>query len=785
MDVINGDLNSHSDVVLNGYMNKTYQAFPNERNSDAMKICEFSHFDAGGVSTQRQMDDTAVGYEKKGKGTRIWSFVSRRKANSARSKRPQSMILTSDIIHPKPKLSFMDRVRSFKRLRSSTFSKGAVLRNSKAKAHSLPTEDTEVGIPGAVFRTRKFTDGQKPYRHSYAGYIDDLDSSFEDVELNICISECDSNENRWLRDVGVGMNDDSVFMDNQSMSSHRRHTTGSKHSNLTEGEIQRKGLKIPQEHQRGRSSYMWSYLKGISLANKDNSRKLDESQGNAFQSIERAVDNSSSSTDFDKRVEDNVEQKNSDSSSTTKPKNISGVFKFFSNMAEAARKWRGSSRSFASEDQASPSTPQTPKQQISSSKEPLVIENANALAFPSEHLQSPHSGVCDSHAQDRSSVQEVRPNPATNTVPSESVCKPAQAMEETASLEKPFSVEEMPPDSSQPAPLFPKCEADSSSETEIFNLCLDTFPEDSAANVLDESKLDSDLGADPENTLTSEPSPLEGQDEDVFECSDSPGDSHFSLSTTASSSDEDQWEDVIGEEAEKTLFGTQDPGFSPAQVPDHLERVPDHQERVPDLQEWVPDLQERVPDLQERVPDLQGLVPDLQEQVPDLQEQVPDLRERVPDLRERVPDLQEQVPVEDVHLVAKLDDGGTEAWDNDCSIPSDWETGKKSNGFEKMIPLSPADVSEDRNMLPPLRLPPTPLTVPPSFKFMPDRYMSLPLSQSTPSGLDQVGWMKKKLPSTGEADLGSKTLEVRRDSRKGRRRWRALNPESHQLPVHK
>ncbi|XP_056396059.1 rho guanine nucleotide exchange factor 9 isoform X1 [Hyla sarda] len=61
--------------------------------------------------------------------------------------------------------------------------------------------------------------------------------------------------------------------------------------------------------------------------------------------------------------------------------------------------------------------------------------------------------------------------------------------------------------------------------------------------------------------------------------------------------------------------------------------------------------------------------------------------------------------------------------------------------------------------------------------------MSLPLSQSTPSGLDQVGWMKMKLMSTGEEDLGSKTLEVRRDSRKGRR-WKPINLESHQLPVH-
>ncbi|XP_053329249.1 uncharacterized protein LOC128503232 [Spea bombifrons] len=712
MEVINGGLNSHSDVILNGYMNKSFQACPEERGTETMAICEFEHCDTGGICSQLQMDDTAVRYEKKGKGSRIWSLVSRRRANSARTRRPQSMILTSEISDPKPKLSFMDKVRSFKRLRSSTFSKGSVLRNSKAKVQDLPTEDSNVKISSALFRTRKFADGQRPYRHSYAGYIDDLDTSFEDVELNISIAECDSTpENRWLRDIGVGLNGGSDFLDSQSMSSHRRYALSTKSSTIAEGEIQRKGLKIPPEHRRGKSSYMWSYLKGISLANKENPKGLNRLQGITVENVECKTDNYSNASG---KSEDNVElEQLPDGGSTSKSKNFGGVLKFFSNVAEAARKWRGSSRSSTSEDQISQSTPQTPRLQISSVKEPLVIENENALIFPSEHLQSTDSGIWENHAREKPSFQDISPEPSGRD-PCDSECKVTQTTADTSSEDNACCLEEIPKESFQTVPALPEFEQ-RISETESPSLCLESCYDTLITNTESEPKQDSLFKTKSENTLITEPNLLAGQDEDVFEYSDSAAESHFSLSSTASSYEEVQWEDglldISREDEGTTCYGSQGGELNQGKVPDHLESAPE----------------------------------------------------------------------DEVQTHAKEEEDDNE--DNDSSLSSDSESDQKSNGVDEM-PTSSALLSESQNILPPLRLPPTPLTVPPSLKFPLDRCMSLPLSQSTPSGLDQVGWMKRKLQSTGEADLGSKTLEVRRESRKGRNRWKALKPGSVQLPVH-
>lgn len=521
MEVINGHLNNHSDVVLNGYMNKSFKALPKENNSDNMAICELDPCEVSGVSTQLQTEDSPHRYEKKGKGTRIWSFVSRRRANSGRAKRPQSMILTTEINEPKPKLSFMDKVRSFKRLRSATFSKSSVLRNSKAKVQSQPQENIELSIPSALFRTRKYADGQRPYRHSYAGYIDDLDTSFEDVELNISISECISNESKWLRDIGVGINGNSELMDNESVSSNRRRPlVSTKSSTIAEGEIQRRGLKIPPEHRRGRSSYMWSYLKGISLATKDNSKGLDKIQGTTFQNIESTTDNSAP-IETDPTFEDSVDMaKTSDTASGGKSKNLGGVFKFFSNVAEAARKWRGSSRSSASDDQVSQSTPRTPRLQNSSVIEPLIIENENALTFPSELPQSPDSGVWETHAQDNISVQDL----SITAAKEEEIYKPTNELTQTACY-----MDDEPEESAQAG--FSLSQFEKYKCTDGSNKASDTSSDHSQEEPLNESQLHAGFERNDENSFVTQSSV---HDEDVFECSES----HFSLSSTASSCEE-------------------------------------------------------------------------------------------------------------------------------------------------------------------------------------------------------------------------------------------------------
>ncbi|KAM9324056.1 rho guanine nucleotide exchange factor 9 [Gastrophryne carolinensis] len=750
MEVINGDLNGYSNVILNGYMNKSFEGSLTENNTDSMAICELDPCEVSGVSTQLQGGDTPNRYEKKAKGPRIWSLVSRRRANSGRSKRPQSLILTSEVNEPKPKLSFMDKVRSFKRLRSATFSKSSVLRNSKAKVQSQPSEDIELTIPSTLFRTRKYADGQRPYRHSYAGYIDDLDTSFEDVELNISISECISSDTKWLRNMGDGINGQQEFMTNDNLGCHRRRAlVGTKSSTIAEGEIQRRGLKMTPEHQRGRSSYMWSYLKGISLTTKDNAKGFDKFQGNAFQNAVNTAENVSSAG-TDQRLEESVcLSTTTDSASGGKPKNLAGVFKFFSNVAEAARKWRGSSRSSASDVQVSQSTPKTPRLQNSFINKPLVIENENASSFSSEPPSTSESGTCENHHKlDNLFDQDISFHITPEEEPINSECViPQTSDDNTLCLNDTLCGEVIPQDSSQD--LFELSQPEESTSPNVPSLGSETSSENSQPQAINESPIDENLDRNPETSFMTQSSLLDAQDEDVFECTES----HCSLST-ASSCEEGQWQD----------------GFL------DISREEDENQQCENCQ-FTHNL-------------LNGSI---------------------------------QEACEDDDTVSIKD--GT-------SIKSDSVTDQKSHGSGNVVLPSPGVLMRDRSIIPlrcsciphgtslaisttvanvrqlffmiemkmiikyckmyfdseefcgePVRLPPTPLTVPPSFKFPLDRCMSLPLSQSTPSGLDQVGWMKRKLMSTGEDDLGSKTLEVRRDGRKGSR-WKALHPGSEQLPVH-
>ncbi|XP_041431015.1 uncharacterized protein LOC108700542 isoform X2 [Xenopus laevis] len=750
MEIVNGDINSHTDILYNGYMNKSFQACPKERNTSTMAICEFEHCDVGGATTELQMEDAAGRYEKKAKGTRIWSFVSRRRMNLSRNKRPQSMILTTEINEPKPKLSFMDKVRSFKRLRSSMFSKTSVLSNSKAKVQSSPTENTDVNNTLTLFRTRKFADGQRPYRHSYAGYIGDLDCSFEDIELNTCISECDSNANKWLTDMAVGMNGDTDIMDSQSLTSHRRHAFTTKSSTIAEGEIQRRGLKIPPEHRRGHTSYMWNYLKGISLNTKESSNVEDKIDKSAFDNSELA-DTSPVATD--KRTEDIVEQtKTTNNATATKSKNLGGVFRFFSNMAEAARKWRNTSRSYTTEKQTSQLTPRTPRLHNTESKEPLVIENENALTLSLELPRLTDLVTCDSLAQSHLLSQDILPFPTSEAESDGPLSIHKKVREEMTYLGKNhFEDKELTQSS---------FEEKNNSRTESPSQCLDTHSINSIT--LDESKEECFLGITPEKTFLRERSHLE-ELEDPFEYRDSATESHLGLSTPSSSCEEEQWEQQLhdvtrGEEdMTKPQCGSQSSVFIQEQVPDHQERDLYYQEQSPNHQKQGQKHQEQYP----------------------AHEKDQDYQEQDPDQQEKAQDYQEQDPKEDAHENAKISD-----LDNDSIFPSDSDTDQQGNGYEQTIPFQPFDELENENVLPPLRLHPTPLKVPNSYKFPLDRCMSLPLSQSTPSGLDHVGWIKRRLLTSGEADLGSKTLQVR-GSRKAKSAWKAIKPGSNQFPVHK
>ncbi|KAK4810068.1 hypothetical protein QYF61_007890 [Mycteria americana] len=399
MEVIEGRRHTGPVIAPNGYANRIFQANMEEGSTDTLEVCGAEHCTSSDAIPNER--EEAPRYKKTTKGSRIWNFVRRRKGLSTNKGRPQSMILlgvTSEVSELK-KTSFMDRVRPLKKGRTSRMPKNVDLRASGVQVACDPEEDHHASGQRAVYRVKKLGDSRRPSRHSYAGYIDDLDSSFEDIELNISIPEIDANESKCLRDISVRLHSE----DNDS-NCHRIPARKSESLNfenfkspaITEGDNQKRCSVLPQESRRGRSSDVWTYLKGISLTSKDNSKLSDQRAETNFQNSENITDHSTSYFDFDMRCEENLSQRKK-SNGATKATHFGGVVRFFTSVAEAARRLRGSSRAFSPDEKRPQRSFRSWRQDVTSHKEGLVIENESARAFCTVGacLQSPDSGTWD------------------------------------------------------------------------------------------------------------------------------------------------------------------------------------------------------------------------------------------------------------------------------------------------------------------------------------------------------------------------------------------------------
>ncbi|XP_051486712.1 rho guanine nucleotide exchange factor 9 isoform X4 [Apus apus] len=399
MEVTEGCHHTGPLTAPNGYTNRIFQANMEAGSTDMLEVCGAEHCTSRDAIRNEQ--EEAPRYKKMTKGNRIWNFVRRRKGLSASKERPQSMILlgvTSEVSELK-KPSFMDRVRPLKKGRTSRMPKNVDLRPSGVQVASCdPEEDHHASGQRAVYRVKKLGDSRRPSRHSYAGYIDDLDSSFEDIELNISIPEMDASESKCLRDISVRLHsedNDSNFHKIPARKSESLNFENLKSPAVTEGDSQKRCTVLPQESRRGRSSDVWSYLKGISLTSKDNSKLPDQRTETSFQNLEN-INDSASYFDFDMRCEENLSQRKK-SNGATKATHFGGVVKFFTSMAEAARRLRGSSRAFSPDEKRPQRSFRSWRQDVPSHKEGLVIENESARAFCTVGacLQSPDSGTWD------------------------------------------------------------------------------------------------------------------------------------------------------------------------------------------------------------------------------------------------------------------------------------------------------------------------------------------------------------------------------------------------------
>ncbi|XP_045887015.1 spermatogenesis-associated protein 13 isoform X2 [Micropterus dolomieu] len=327
----------------------------------------------------------------------IWKILNRKRAVSELERRPHSMILPGEASIPK--LSFADKVRSFKKLKSPSVFRGKTGKLSTAKfGSSLVDEESfcrEIGTPQ---QSSRGTLRQRGKRHSYAGYTAEFDCSFEDIDLT---APTDSQQPTV---TGEAVTQNGCKPSERVYYSKRSHNN-SNNCNKTAAGCEEPSIKdSPSTHQgRGRRHKdVWSYLRRISLLGKANPVYSERSFDSELPSMDKTMDSDYGSVDFESvRDFQPPPPKLSDNKG-----HFGGLFKFFSSVAETARKWRTTSHSFSPPEEertpiSSPCTTQRTVDNIHSVSLTLHSEGVpKSQPIPSSPLtaKSSHSSSFDSMA---------------------------------------------------------------------------------------------------------------------------------------------------------------------------------------------------------------------------------------------------------------------------------------------------------------------------------------------------------------------------------------------------
>nr|KAF6320579.1 hypothetical protein mPipKuh1_008574 [Pipistrellus kuhlii] len=287
---------SFSELVPKGYLTQILQSCPEvEGLAGDVELEDSEQYDMSPRDESGQD-------KKKNKVSKIWNFVSRRKGPSCQGKRPQSMILlrdTSKSSELKPKVTLMDRMKSVKRLKPSIgSSKNTAPRSSK------PQEPQE---SSSSYNVRKAEQTPKPLRHSYAGHIEVLEPFLPEVQRLVHTPNRENQKVWTFKDSGIQVEEDPCEKEAPEQPSSRSgRWTRSYLKNMFPGD--REALQISARNSRIQELKVT--IKGSKL------------EGN----VEGGYEESPGHLRRDKAAP------------------FGGVVKFFSNMAEVARKWRAFSR---------------------------------------------------------------------------------------------------------------------------------------------------------------------------------------------------------------------------------------------------------------------------------------------------------------------------------------------------------------------------------------------------------------------------------------------------------
>ncbi|XP_077589702.1 uncharacterized protein arhgef9a isoform X2 [Stigmatopora nigra] len=329
----------------------------------------------------------------------IWKILNRKRTVSELDRRPHSMILLGEASIPK--LSFADKVRSFKKLKSPSVFRGKTGKLSTTKlSNSLVDEEsfcTDIGTPQ---QSSRGTLKHRGKRHSYAGYTADFDCSFEDIDLPV---PTDDNQPTAVPEMTVP----NGCKPSEKASYSKRNHSSSTNCNKATGceEVCAKAGKSTTQGGGGRRHKdVWCYLRRISLLGKANPVYSERSFDSELHSLDKTIDSDYCSVDLE-NVKDSqaLPPKNADMKG-----HFGGLFKFFNNVAETARKWRTTSRSFTPPDEEK--TPIRSPQVLQ--KVPSVTLTLHSGGFP-QSQNSPSTSLNTKSSKSSSFDREV-PGSATS-----------------------------------------------------------------------------------------------------------------------------------------------------------------------------------------------------------------------------------------------------------------------------------------------------------------------------------------------------------------------------------
>ncbi|XP_076595739.1 uncharacterized protein arhgef9a isoform X5 [Chaetodon auriga] len=295
----------------------------------------------------------------------IWKILNRKRAVSELERRPHSMILPGEASIPK--LSFADKVRSFKKLKSPSVFRGKTGKLSTAKfSSSLVDEESFCRDIGTPQQSSRGTLRHRGKRHSYAGYTAEFDCSFEDIDLTAPI------DGHQPTVIGEAVTQNGCKPPERVCYTKRSHNN-STNCNKTAAGCEEPSMKgSPSTHQRRgrRHKDVWSYLRRISLLGKANPAYSERSFDSELHSLDKTMDSDYGSVDFESvRDFQPPPPKHTDTKG-----HFGGLFKFFNSVAETARKWRTTSHSF--------SPPEGERTQVSSPRAPQrTVDNIHSVSL--------------------------------------------------------------------------------------------------------------------------------------------------------------------------------------------------------------------------------------------------------------------------------------------------------------------------------------------------------------------------------------------------------------------